>query len=270
MFGLREGRLMSVAGDLESRTQGAFGVRDFGLRSVAVNLPATRAVGVTSDGTAVIEASVDGDAGSSARTLVSGATDLLEPSWDHADRVWLVDRTSRGAMVSVTEGGQNSAVRVPGVTGEDVSQFIVSRDGSRLVAVVSTGTGDVVRVARLAAGGAGSRTRATPAVDIAGAGQEPMEIRDIAWQSPTRVLVARPVAEDVSLVSSFSVDGSPAIAAPRRAEGVVRQEVVDLISSPVSDVPVLGVTADGSIDELGSEDETALPRRGLRSLDYVG
>ena len=38
-------------------------------------------------------------AGRDVRQVVSGATDLLRPAWDFADRLWLVDRTPGGARV---------------------------------------------------------------------------------------------------------------------------------------------------------------------------
>ncbi|HEY9562721.1 MAG TPA: LpqB family beta-propeller domain-containing protein, partial [Nocardioides sp.] len=259
-FALRNGRLVSVAGEVEGRTDGPFGTSTLGLRSVAVDLEGARGVAVSTDGRSLLEAPVERTQGQGARTLLSGATDLLRPAWDHADRIWLVDRAAGGARVSVVIDGTNTRVRVPGISGADVSSYIVSRDGSRLAAVVSTPDGDVVMLSRLA--GAGERPRATEAVRISPDTPEPVRINDIAWQSPTRILAVGPVARGISQVSSFPVDGSPATSGVRRAEGVVRQDIVELVASPVAETDVWGVSANGRVHDLSGERGAALPEPG--------
>lgn len=97
-----------------------------------------------------------------------------------------------------------------------------------------------------------------------------MRINDIAWQSPTRILAVVPVARGISQVSSFPVDGSPATSGVRRAEGVVRQDIVELVASPVADTDVWGVAANGRVHDLRGERGAALPEPGLVSLGYVG
>ena len=110
------------------------GVERLGVRSIGVNLEGTRVAGVSGDGSSVIVAPVDDEG--PAEQVVSGARDLLAPAWDFADRMWLVDRAGGRARVLVVNGAQARAVQVPGVSGRDVEQLLVSRDGSRLVAVV--------------------------------------------------------------------------------------------------------------------------------------
>ncbi|WP_376707708.1 LpqB family beta-propeller domain-containing protein [Nocardioides alcanivorans] len=76
--------------------------------------------------------------------------DLLKPAWDHSKTLWALDRGAQGAVVWAMPGRRAAQVQVPGITGERVRDFIVSRDGSRMVAVVAGARGDRVVAARIA------------------------------------------------------------------------------------------------------------------------
>ena len=89
---------------------------------------------------------------------IDDGTDLVRPTWDALGRVWVVDRTAEGAVVHVvmpsapgTTGAprRTTTVRVPGVTGRRVGSFLVSRDGTRVVAVARSRGGDEVRAGRV-------------------------------------------------------------------------------------------------------------------------
>ncbi len=67
--------------------------------------------------------------------ILSDGTGLLPPVWDAADRIWMVNRPARGAQIAVYDDGRRREVDVPGISGEKVSQVLVSRDGSRMIAV---------------------------------------------------------------------------------------------------------------------------------------
>src|SRR5665811_2165008 len=56
LFGIRDGRVVTLVGDRESRVSGLFGSTSHGLRTIAVDLPAERVAGVTDDGTRVLVA----------------------------------------------------------------------------------------------------------------------------------------------------------------------------------------------------------------------
>ena len=56
LFGIRDGRVVTLTGDQERRVGGPFGSLALGLRSIAVDLPAQHVAGVTTDGTRVLEA----------------------------------------------------------------------------------------------------------------------------------------------------------------------------------------------------------------------
>ena len=95
--------------------------RQYGVRSVAMDLTATTAAAVTADGRSVLEAPVsDGRRGRTHDRLLRRRRDLLPPAWDLADRLWLVDRTSQGAEVSYVGPHGSGTLEVPGISGERV------------------------------------------------------------------------------------------------------------------------------------------------------
>ncbi len=91
---------------------------------------------------------------------------MLRPAWDFAKRLWACRTPGQGAAVVCVAGRAHRPAPVPGITGEDVRRFLVSRDGSRLVAVVRgpVPTASVSRLRYDADGGVtgASRARADP------------------------------------------------------------------------------------------------------------
>lgn len=265
LFGLRDGLLVYGPPESLQPVEGPLGVKDFGLRSVAVNMSAGTAAGVSGDGRSILTApvrTVDGPV----TEVLSGATDFLQPAWDLSDRLWLVDRGSDGARVSYVENGHVRPVEVPGVSGRTVKSFLVSRDGSRFVAVVRGRRHDSLRVGRI--GYADGRvSRVTRPHRINWEGVPDLRVRDIAWRSPTAVAVLRR-ASGLPEVRTFSVDG-----APSGLDGVstnVRNRVRALAGSPVQGESLYAVTRT-SLDDLSS------PVGGTIALDprvtvigYVG
>src|SRR6478735_2858341 len=150
LYGLRDGRLASGTGGNLDPVSGPLGRTAQGVRSVGVSLTADEAAGVRTDGRSVVVAPVSGKDDAVARTVVTGARDLLTPAWDFADRIWLLDRTSDGAEISWTRSDRQHVLNVPGISGQQVRSFLISRDGTRLVAVVRRPTGDVIQVSRIA------------------------------------------------------------------------------------------------------------------------
>ena len=78
-----------------------------------------------------------------------------------------MDRRNTGAVVYYLRRGEMQVLDVPGVSGENVKDFLVSRDGSRLVAVVRNETGtDSIVVSRILTAGDGQVVQALPAREI--------------------------------------------------------------------------------------------------------
>lgn len=269
LFGLVDGHV--VRGSIGSLlgTSGPMGVNALGVRSIGVNLTGERVAGVSGDGRSVLVAPVDVEG--RAVEVASGARDLLPPAWDFMDRIWLADRAVGGAGISVVVGQQAPReIEVPGVSGRDVRHLLISRDGSRLVAVVRTPKGDRILASRILHSEAGRVLRATQAVvldfvpDAAN-----LVIRDIGWRSPTSISVLTDITDDLSQVETISVDGSPGdlgIEGPSQLRGGTRQ----LVSSPVNGAEVFAVARQAISDLTAPERPIGPLPEGLSSLTYVG
>lgn len=269
LFGLIDGLVVRGSIDSLSATSGPMGVERLGVRSIGVNLAGHRVAGISGDGRSVLVAPVEGEG--SAVEIASGARNLLPPAWDFADRIWLADRARGGAEISVVAGEQTPRqIVVPGVSGRDIRHLLVSRDGSRLIAVVRTAKGDRVVASRILHSESGRVLRASRAVVL---DFEPVAsdsvIRDIDWRSPTAVSVLTVNSQELSQVETISVDGAPGdlgIQGVSRLRGGARQ----LVSSPVEGVEVFAV-ARQSVSELTAPERPLDPLpRGLTSLTYVG
>jgi Lipoprotein LpqB beta-propeller domain/Sporulation and spore germination len=269
LFGLQDGRVVRGPIDSLQATTGPLGLERLGVRSIGVSLTGERVAAVSANGRNLLVAPVDGEG--TAVQVASRARDLLPPAWDFADRIWLADRAEGGAVISVVAGDQPPRkIDVPGVSGRDVRHLLVSRDGSRLIAVVRTPKGDTIVASRILHSETGRVLRATRAVllDFAPDSPESM-IRDIGWRSPTAISVLTDINDNLSQVETISVDGSPGdlgIQGVSRLRGRTRQ----LVSSPVEGAEVYAV-AHQTVSDLTASDRPLDPLpEGLTSLTYVG
>ena len=266
LFGLREGRLVSGSpGDLEPVT-GPMGTRDYGVRSVGVSLTGSTVAGATADGRVLVTEVRSDD--SDVTPVVDGATDLLPPVWDFADRLWLLNRTATGARVSMYDDDTGlQEVRFRGITGENISHFLVSRDGSRLVAILDRPAGDRVLISRIRYDARGRALGGTPARDIAWDDQTRLRVLDIGWSSPTSIVIAHRLTGDLHQVRTMSVDGAPAGLTGLAA--TVQDRPRSLVSSPRATDPVYVETRGGLLDVL-SGSRAAFPDPDLTFLTYLG
>ena len=269
LYGLRGGGVVSGTPTGLAPVQGALGDPDLGLRSVGVSLDAGKVAGIGADGTAVLVGELGAAGDDQVRTVVSGGQSFLKPAWDFSGRMWLVDRTSRGARVSYVQGTRVRPLRVPGISGQQVRMFLVSRDGSRLVAVVRTAGGDELVVSRIQHGGTGRVVGATRAVRIGTGVDAAAQIRAIAWRNTTGVAVLNPpVTTSLASVGVASVDGSPSNQDPSSV--TVEGRLTALVGSPAGDEPVYGLTRAGLVD-ISSPDPRLTPvPKGVTDLVYVG
>lgn len=267
LYGLREGRLISGPPDSLGPVDGPLGVTRLGVRSVSVDPTADRVAGVTSDGHGVLMGPVRNESGR-VESVVSGARNLLRPSWDFSNRLWLVDNGPGGARVSfVTDGNLPVALRVPGVTGRRVAQFTVSRDGSRLVAVVPRRGGDRVMLSRIVHDAQGRVLRARPAERVAWQGDSRLQVRDIGWSSPTSLAVLQQLARQLYQVRTVPVDGSPP--GPDSLLTTLPGQVTSLVASPRQSESLFAATRTGLLDLTQDAPATTLDP-GTRGLNYVG
>jgi hypothetical protein len=266
LYGLRNGVLVSGQPGRLNPVDGPLGKKPYGIRSLAVNLDATRVAGVSGGGHAVVVGPVHG--AGSVRQMVSSADDLLRPAWDFANRLWLVDRTASGARVLFLTGSKVTSLQVPGVSGERVSRFLVSRDGSRLVAVVQRRSGDAIMVSRIRHDEQGHVLGASPAQRITWEGGGRLRIRDIGWHSPTSIAVLNLVGDQLAQVRSLAVDGSPA--GLNNLSLTLQGNISALVASPTPGESTYSLTRT-SLRDLSSPEQGLTPvERGTTTLTYVG
>jgi hypothetical protein len=267
LFGLRDGHLVGVRGG--AKPVAATGPLGAGipLREVSVDLSGTSAAGVTASGEELVLAPVDDETGSAVRYPVRGAEDLAHPAWDADGRLWVLDRRRTGAVVSVLVDNRRTVVDVPGVSGEQVVDLLVSRDGSRLVAAVRRAGGDVVTLSRL--DWHTGQVRVSPARTIARLENTGSPIRDLAWRSPTEVLMLSALSARLSEVRTVSVDGSPARVRGAAPPELVRADVRRLVASPAEGALAWAETVEGSLLGVGPIG-TADPPSGAQQITYVG
>ena len=159
---------------------------------------------------------------------------------------------------------------MPGFTGRRLTELIVSRDGSRLVAVVRTGKADRVVSVRVRHDSAGAVIGFTRPQVLPEPAEGTARIRDIAWRSPTTVSVLRDIiTEGLSQVRTVSVDGAPGEISTGGTT-TLRGRIRTLVSTPVDLVEAYAV-AGRSVFAL-TRPERSVPDLppGLTSLTYVG
>lgn len=270
LYALSDGYLVSGPPSALDPVDGPLGRQRYGVRSVGVSLDGADAAAVAADGRSVLVSPVR-DAGADAKVteVVSGATNLLDPAWDLHGRIWLVDRAPGGARVSYVENGKVHSLDMPRLSGRDVKRFLVSRDGSRLVAVVHRGRrGDAFLVSRIRYDTTGHVLDALPARRVFWeGGRSLLQVRDVAWLTPTTFAVLHRVAQAYE-VRSLSVDGAPSglDGFPTKLNG----DFVGLAGSPVQGEDLYAVTASGvaNVSEPGVGNATLDP--GTTSVNYVG
>jgi hypothetical protein len=202
--------------------------------------------------------------------VLSGATRLLKPAWDFAGRLWVVDRAADGARVSMidTVRDRTSAtlVDVPGITGAQVKRLLVSRDGTRLVALVHGRQADTLRVSRVRYDSLGPFRGVTPSRNLPWGGDDGQRIRDIGWRSATSVGVLHQFTRSVAQFVAVPVDGSTGLDDRLTMPG----RAMALVSSPVPNETLYIRTTDGLGDPTGAEGGDTKPLVQVTSIQYVG
>ncbi len=264
LFALADGLVVTGSlGDFDS-TLGPLGVDDYGIRSIGVDIAGSRVAGISDDGASMLVAPVAAPDGE-VTTVVSGAVDLAAPSWDHRDRIWVLDRNAGRARILLAVEDAATVVDVPGLSGRTVTKLMVSRDGTRLVAVVRGRTADRVVSARVRHGTDGAVLGFTALQTLPLPPDGSPRLRDIAWRSPTSVSVLS-VTDDVSQIRTLSVDGAPGdIGGTTRLRGGIKL----LVSAPLdSEVFALAGRTVRSL----TRTERAVPALppGLTSVTYTG
>ena len=266
-YGLQDGLMVGGSPQNLDPVSGPFGSSGYSLRTVAPDLLAAQVAGVSSTGTTLWLGPVKDD-GRPVTTLETTGEDLLRPAWDFSGRLWVVDRRRAGAVVSYLRRGQLRTLEVPGITGADVKDFLVSRDGTRLVAVIrESAEQDTIVVSRILTTGDGQVVSALAADDVTDPEELPGQIRDITWRSPTSLVVLRPVGRRLFQVRSVSVDGAEGL---DRLSVTINQAVLGLVGAPVPGQSVFAFARGALFDLVEPRGNVVTVDDQVSVLGYVG
>jgi hypothetical protein len=235
--------------------------------SFAVDMTGSRVAAVLGGDRSVVVAQIRAD-DPATRTVLSGS-ELARPSWDGLGWLWLVDRARSGARILVDTASGPRTLSAPGLAGTDVLAFRVSRDGSRLAALVDDpSTGPVVVVARVARD-AGGRPRALlPALRLP-TGPLPGAV-DLAWSSPVSLEVLTRPGRATSRVEVRAADGGT-LEREEPSAAAIPRAAVRLTAVPDGRATVVA-TRGGDLlvrGSLGAWDRLPVGR-GLAAPTFVG
>jgi hypothetical protein len=274
LFGVRDRHVVTNEDGREDRLSGVFGALPLAPRTIAVDGLAQHVAGVTADGARLLVADRDGTPDrtaqpSDARTVLQG-TDLLRPVYDLHGHLWVLDRTSAGARLTVVQGSTPRSLTVPGITGADVRHLLVSRDGSRLVAERRDGGRDELVTARIERDASGRVTGIGTArlLEVEGA---PDRIVDVAWRTPVALAVLVAPSSDTSEVLFAKIDGSSTATELSRDAALFRGRATGLVTSPSRGSPLTLTTSAGRLHTLTGRGQwtTSSVSPGLMAATYV-
>jgi hypothetical protein len=270
-YALRAGRLVSGQINRPTPVDGPFGTEARGIRTFAVSLHGRRVAGVTSDQLLLGPVNaVETSRGLQAATAVLDGPGLLRPAWDFAGRLWEIQDTATGARVVYLDHRGPHVVPVPGVSHQDVSRFLVSRDASRLVAVLRGASADRIVVSRIRYDADANAVRGTRARHIPWVSNGSSRVRDIGWTSSTTIEVLDRISPSQSEARILNVDGSTA--ADEAAATTISGRVTGLVTSPVGFPETPYAMLPHSLVSLASVDvsPTTIDIPGLRHITYAG
>jgi hypothetical protein len=225
------------------------------LRSIGVSLDAnrsdTRLTGVTVDGRRALSTTVppSGTPTSKPREVYDGR-DLLGPAYDLFGHLWLLDRTGSGAHL-VVDGRRELDAR--GITGEDVTAYELSRDGTRLAAVV----GDKVVISRISRSEDGRPTRLLRADPVPSGEAAGGRAVDVGWLTPDTLGALRQLGPNISQVVLASVDGSSALKTETSLEPLF-ERADRLVTWPGVDAPIYLLARTGRLYQASATGHWAL------------
>ncbi|MBA2773562.1 MAG: GerMN domain-containing protein [Nocardioidaceae bacterium] len=243
LFGLSSRGLVTVSADGVSPVTGSISRGPKDARSGAVEPSGDRAALVDKDGQRVAVGQISTAGGGTAVWFDDG-TDLLRPSWDIHHVLWAVDVTGRGAAVYTLVAGGARLVEAPGITGETVLGFGVSRDGTRLAAVVRR-QGKTELVISIIDRDAGQPADVvlTAAEEVQGLDVSFSGTDNLTWLSPTSVAVL--ANDDGGDLQPFEIriDGSSL----STFDGFLPIRPVTIAAAPNPDVPLVVGSGNGSL-----------------------
>ena len=245
LFALAPGGLSTVMDGQVSPVLGP--IREVrGGRYAAVQTSGQLAAVVEQSGTSVVVGAVPAQTESGNSTWFEGADPLIRPSWDAQEVLWVVANTPSGARIHTVVADRARLVqRAPGLAGQQIVAFAVSRDGVRLAAIVDDAGTRRLLLSTIVRDPA-DPTKATidRTHEIANATIRLTGYRDLAWVSPTALAVlAQEPGDDRAEPYAVAIDGSDT----ESAGGFLPLAPVSLAASPNSDTPIAVGTRSGQL-----------------------
>lgn len=240
-FGLRQGRLVSMADQLITPDSGPFGKAGFSISSIGLSIDGAQVAAVGSNGRQVLLAPRARGKSSEVRRVYTG-TKVLKPIIDRHGFTWLVDRTPAGARVVLVDARgaavTSSVQSAPGISGTDVSQCAMSPDGTVLACAVNRSKRSQlprVAVSEVFRGVDGGVTRVGVARVYPGAVSELRSLTGIAFTSPNDLAVMGLTETGDTRVVLTPTDGSPGSASQVQPDQVIGRALALAVSA--SSVP---------------------------------
>lgn len=267
LYGIQRGRVVAgTVGDLRA-VDGPFGRGRHSMSTVSVAPVGDRVAIVTGDRREAQVAPLRAPVGSGRKVeVVAEGTALTRPAWDAAGRLWLLDRTADGARLLVSDdGGRAREVPASGLTGADVRKILVSRDGTRLIALVEGRRGEVLVAARVLLDPLGRVAQVIDASMIRALGDR--TALDLVWTGEAEVAVLAPARPgELFEVLTVAADGSTfgVDTLPTMVTGPIDR----LAGEPYAGTPVYAVAPDAFVD-IRTGVRTSVSTR-VREIGYAG
>lgn len=232
----RQGSLWVTAGHSADRAPGPAGEAGAGLYHPAISLDGERRVaGLSADGGTLFAGGLSGDGKLSVRRQ---GKQMTPPSWDRYNNLWTAQRGGSAIwMLRDGKGGKKNAVRVPGLSGYDIAELRVARDGCRVAVVVGTGGSSRLLVAPIIRDGGSPRIGQPRRL-----GDSLDEISDVAWRDADTLAVLGKGprgAEQPYLVSVGSTSTTPT--------GYAGSPASTIAAAPGSGLPLLVGSSNGTV-----------------------
>ncbi|WP_370615891.1 LpqB family beta-propeller domain-containing protein [Mumia qirimensis] len=205
LFAMREGTLYVVGRASTSPFAGAWGTDPVRSEDFRVSLDAER-IALVTDGRRVVR--VSPLAGEPELTAVRQGTNLLRPSWDAGGRLWTIDRTATGSVLTVgpTDKPPRSVDLGILATGQ-VTGFELSPDEARVVATARVGGRDGLYVGAIRYDEEGTPVGLVDVAEIPVPADTGVPV-SAAWRSSTSLAVLARAQQRVPQVSIVAIDSS--------------------------------------------------------------
>lgn len=178
---------------------------------------------------------------------------LVRPAYDLHGHLWMVDRAGGASRVLVAgPEGVAREVPAPGLAEAEVAAFALSRDGTRLAAVVQGPGGHSLRVARVVRSGEGLPLRLTPALQVRVPATAGAALADVGWRSPATLALLAVPSPRVARVEITGLDGGAVLPDEVPLADPLFAEPGQLATWPGDSAPLVVSTGAGRLMELST------------------